>query len=127
MAQSGGQAVPPGNAPAADHGTQDVRGKAEVHLEADDYYFEPTFLRGQPGQTVKLEIENESGTLHNLSFPAQGLDKDIPPKGTVEVEVTFPPSGELRFFCKFHSALGMHGALLAGDTAPAPVSQSTTK
>jgi len=127
VAQSGGQAVPPGNAPAADHGTQDMRGKAEVHLEADDYYFEPTFLRGQPGQTVKLEIENESGTLHNLSLPAQGLDKDIPPKGTVEVEVTFPPSGELRFFCKFHSALGMHGALLTGDAAPTPVSQSTTK
>src|SRR3989441_2653372 len=127
VVQSAGQAVPPGNAPAADHGTQDVRGKAAVHLEADDYYFEPTFLRGQPGQTVKLEIENESGTLHNLSLPAQGLDKDIPPKGTVEVEVTFPPSGELRFFCKFHSALGMHGALLAGDTAPAPVSQSTAK
>jgi YVTN family beta-propeller protein len=125
--QSGGQAVPPGNVPAADHGTQDVRGKAEVHLEADDYYFEPTVLRGQPGQTVKLVIENESGTLHNLSLPAQGLDKDIPLKGSVEVEVTFPPSGELRFFCKFHSALGMHGALLAGDTAPAPVSQSTTK
>ncbi len=125
--QSGGQAIPPGNAPAADHGTRDVRGKAEAHLEADDYYFEPTFLRGQPGQTVKLEIENESGTLHNLSLPAQGLDKDIPPKGTVEVEVTFPPSGELRFFCKFHSALGMHGALLTGDTAPAPVSQSTAK
>jgi len=126
-AQSGAQAVPPGNVPVADHGTQDVRGKAEVHLEADDYYFEPTILRGQPGQTVKLEIENESGTLHNFSLPALGLDKDIPPKGTVEVEVTFPPSGELRFFCKFHAALGMHGALHSGDAAPAPVSQSTTK
>src|SRR5206468_11271940 len=88
-AQSGGPGVPPGNTPAADHGTQDVGRKVEVHLEADDYYFEPTFLRGQPGQTVKLEIENESGTLHNLSLPAQGLDKDLPPKGTVEVEVTF--------------------------------------
>src|SRR5262245_3768893 len=86
LAQSGRPPTPPAHAPAADHGTRDVRGKAEVHLEADDYYFEPTFLRGQPGQTVKLEIENESGTLHNLRLPAQGLDKDIPPKGTVEVE-----------------------------------------
>src|SRR5262249_26429337 len=125
--QSQGQAIPSGNAPAADHGTQDVRRKTEVHLEADDYYFAPTFLRGQPGQTVKLEIENESGTLHNFSLPALGLDKDLAPKGTVEVEVTFPPSGELRFFCKFHAALGMHGALLAGDATPAPVSQSIAK
>jgi YVTN family beta-propeller protein len=121
------QTVPPGSAPAADHGTQNVRGQTALHMEADDYYFEPTFLRGQPGQTVQLEIQNESGTLHNFSLPALGIDKDIPPKGTVKVEVTFPPSGELRLFCKFHSALGMHGALLIGNAAPVSVSQSATQ
>jgi plastocyanin len=60
--------------------------------------------------------------LHNFSIPDQRVDKDIPPKGQLLVEVTFPPSGVLRFFCKFHSALGMNGMLLTGDIKPLAVS-----
>ncbi len=114
----GGQSATPGKLTISDHGTKEVKGQAERELEADDYYFKPTFLRGAPGQTLRLEIENESSTLHNISIPEQHIDKDIPPKGKVEVEVTFPPSGVVRFFCKFHAALGMSGALLTGEATP---------
>ena len=110
----------------ADHGTKDMTGQAELDLEADDYYFAPTFLRGAPGQTLTLEIENESGTLHNFSIPEQHIDKDIPPKGKVKVDVTIPPSGAVHFWCKFHTALGMNGELLAGDAAPQSVSHGVT-
>jgi YVTN family beta-propeller protein len=103
----------------SDHGTLEVKGQTTIELEADEYYFKPTFLQGAPGQRLQLEIENESGTLHNISLPEQHLDMDIPPKGTVKVEVVFPASGTVRFFCKFHEALGMHGALHVGD-APRP-------
>jgi YVTN family beta-propeller protein len=124
----GGERTPP--APAAsspthgtvtisDHGILEVKGQTTVEVEADEYYFKPTFLQGAPGQRLKLEIENESGTLHNISLPEQHLDMDIPPKGKVLVEVVFPASGTVRFFCKFHEALGMHGALRVGD-APRP-------
>ena len=110
-------------APAQGHATKqpsarsikDVTGLAELHLEADEYYFAPAFLRGTPGQKLKLEIENESATLHNFTIAEQHLDIDIPPKGKAIVEVTFPQSGAVHFFCKFHSALGMAGDLLAGD------------
>ena len=118
VVQSAGQAVPPGNAPAADHGTQDVRGKAAVHLEADDYYFSPTFLRGKPGQKLTLVVESEASTLHNITITSLGIDKDIPPKGKVQFDVTFPASGVLAFSCKFHGPLGMNGQLLVGDSAP---------
>src|SRR5437867_12996602 len=94
---------------------KDVTGLAELHLEADEYYFEPTFLRGTPGQKLKLEIENESGTLHSFTIPEQNLDMDIPRNGKVVVEVAFPPSGVVRFFCKFHASRGMNGELLTGD------------
>jgi hypothetical protein len=47
-----------------------------------------------------------------------GIDKDTPPTGTVQIAVTFPASGMLAFFCKFHRPLGMNGQLLTGDTAP---------
>src|SRR2546425_11803511 len=101
----------------ADHGTKDVRNLSKLELEADDYYFSPTFLRGRPGQKLTLLFESEASTLHNLSIPALGIDRDIPPKGKVELNVTFPSSGVLAFFCKFHGALGMNGQLLTGDAA----------
>lgn len=106
----------------SDHGSRDVTGQAELELEADDYYFEPTFVRGAPGQTIRLEVDNESGTLHNLSIPSQRIDADLAPHGKAEVEVTIPQDGTVRFFCKFHEALGMNGALLAGDAPPPAVS-----
>ena len=102
----------------ADHGTKDVRTVSKLELEADDYYFSPTFLRGKPGQKLTLVVESEAGTLHNLSIPALGIDKDIPPKGKAQLTVTFPVSGELAFFCKFHGSLGMNGQLLTSETAP---------
>lgn len=104
----------------ADHGTKDARSRSKQELEADDYYFSPTFLRGKPGQKLTLLVENEASTLHNLSIPALGIDKDVPPRGKVEVDVTFPASGLLVFSCKFHGSLGMNGQLLAGDAAPSP-------
>src|SRR2546426_1498934 len=101
----------------ADHGTKDVRNQSRLELEADDYYFSPTFLRGKPGQKLTLLMESEASTLHNISIPALGIDKDIPPKGKVQFDVSFPASGGLAFFCKFHGALGMNGQLLTGDAA----------
>lgn len=112
--------APAGSAtqPASDHGTKDVKSLTELDVEADDYYFEPTFLQGQPGQKLALTIENESGTLHNFSIPEQQLDKDVPPKSKVTVEVTMPQSGTALFFCKFHGPLGMKGELLSSDATP---------
>ena len=99
----------------ADHGTKDVRKLSKLELEADDYYFGPTFLRGNPGQKLTLRMENEASTLHNISIPSLGIDRDVPPKGKVEVAVVFPASGILVFSCKFHGPLGMNGMLKMGE------------
>jgi YVTN family beta-propeller protein len=119
-------AAPPGESKSitlggvtyADHGAKDVENLSKLELEADDYYFSPTFLQGKPGQKLTLVVESEAGTLHNISIPALGIDKDIPPKGKMEVDVTFPASGVLAFFCKFHGPLGMNGQLMVHDVAP---------
>jgi len=102
----------------ANHGTKDVRSLSKLELEADDYYFSPTFLRGKPGQKLTLLVESEARTLHNMSVSSLGIDKDIPPKGKVRLEVTFPASGVLTFTCKYHGGLGMNGQLLTGDGRP---------
>ena len=42
------------------HGTKDVSGETgKVEIEMYDDYFEPTILKGTPGQTVTLELKNE--------------------------------------------------------------------
>jgi len=125
--QPSGRSIKLGDLTFSNHGTKDVKGQSELDLEADNYYFGPTFLRGKPGQKLKLEIENESGTRHNFSIPDQHLDLNIPPKGKVVVEIAFPSSGVVRFFCKFHSAKGMNGELLTGDAKPQPVSPGNSK
>jgi plastocyanin len=113
-----------GNLAFNDHGTSDAKGKDELEFEADSFYFSPTFVRGNAAQKLKLEIENESGDLHNLSIESLGIDTDIPARGKVTVEVTFPDSGVALFFCKYHANSGMRGELLVGDASPAAVQAS---
>jgi len=112
-----GKSIMLGGVTYSDHGTKDVRNVSKLELEADDYYFSPTFLRGNPGQKLTLLVGNEASTLHNLSIPALGVDKDIPPKSKMQVDVTVPASGVLGFSCKFHGPLGMNGQLRTGDAA----------
>ena len=120
-AVTGPRSVTLGTVTFADHGSQDASDLSRLEIEADDYYFAPTFVRGRPGQRITLVVANESGTLHSFTIPALRIDRDVAPKGKVEVEVTVPASGAVHFFCKFHGALGMNGELLAGEVGPQPI------
>jgi plastocyanin len=100
------------------HGTADVQGQDMIEMEADSFYFEPTFLRGNPGQSLQIEVRNASSTLHNFSLDQQQIDQDIQPNGQATVEVTFPDSGVVRFYCKYHVSQGMNGELLADGAEP---------
>ncbi len=96
---------------ANNHGSEDVSGNDEFKVEIDDFYFEPTVLKGTAGQKVKLELDNEGSALHNFSLPEQNLDQDVAAGKDGEVTVTFPQSGILEFFCKYHRGRGMAGEL----------------
>ena len=96
---------------ANDHGTKQVSGKTEIEL--DDYYFDPTVLKGKPGQKVTLELKNEGKVEHNFSIDAQNIDKDLDAGESATVTVTIPQSGQISFYCKYHKSRGMAGALQA--------------
>jgi plastocyanin len=96
---------------ANDHGSQDASRESELDLELDDFYFEPTVLTGSPGETLTLDLENEGDAEHNFSLTDQGIDEDVEAGEKAEVSVTFPDSGTLVFFCKYHQDMGMRGAL----------------
>jgi plastocyanin len=59
-------------------------------------------------------VKNEASALHNVSAADLGLDRDVPPGGQLEVDVTFPLAGHVHFFCKFHAPLGQNGLFLVG-------------
>lgn len=94
-----------------DHGTEEVAGEASIGFEIDDFYFEPTVLEGEAGQTLTLEAFNEGDATHNLTIADQGIDVDVEAGGEAEIEVTFPESGTLVFECRYHAGQGMIGAL----------------
>jgi plastocyanin len=106
------------------HGTKDVSSESgKIEIELDDNYFEPTILKGKPGQMVELELKNEGNTTHTFTLAEQSVDKEIQPGDETETEVKFPASGELKFVCKFHEGEGMIGAL---QSSAASSSSSTT-
>ena len=101
---------------AEDHGAVDLSGQSETSLELDDFYFEPTVLMGEPGQTLSIELENEGNAPHTFTIESADVDEELQPGDKVEADVTFPDSGALTFICRFHAGQGMQGALsVSGD------------
>ena len=101
-----------GGAAVEVHGTKDVSGETgKVEIEMYDNYFEPTVLKGTPGQKVTIELMNEGEAAHTFTVSEQSVDQEVQPGDEAEADVTFPESGELTFICKFHENSGMVGAL----------------
>ena len=101
-----------GGVAAESHGTKDVSGETgKVEVEMYDYYFEPTVLKGKPGQKVTIELKNAGQTAHTFTVSEQSVDQEVQPGDEAEADVTFPQSGEVTFVCKFHKSMGMAGAL----------------
>ena len=106
----GGGQITIGSDKANNHGSQVVTGST-VDVEQDDYYFGPTVLTGTAGQKVTITLDNHGTALHNFTLTDQGIDQDVQPGSSGTVSVTFPQSGVLEFYCKYHRALGMVGEL----------------
>ncbi len=80
-------------------------------MEQDDFYFNPTIITGTPGQKITIKLENEGSTTHNFTLEDQSIDQDVTQGSDATVTVTFPQSGILEFYCKFHKSQGMVGEL----------------
>jgi len=48
-----GKSITLGDLTFSDHGTKDVKGQGELDLEADDYYFEPSFSEARPDKSSR--------------------------------------------------------------------------
>jgi len=113
----GGNKITIGSDSVNNKGSKVVTGATSAELELNDedgvFYMEPTVLMGSPGQSLTIDLKNESknGTLHNFSLTEQSIDMDVQAGQEGTVTVTFPQSGFLEFFCKYHRTMGMAGEL----------------
>jgi plastocyanin len=103
-------------------GTKDISKKstATLDLEADDYYFEPTFVKVKPGEKVTIELENEGDMVHTFTSDSLSIDQQIAPGKSKKFTVTVPRDGTaFAFHCSFHQRMGMQGAFFtkAGGSA----------
>jgi plastocyanin len=107
---------------ANDQGTQNVAGLSDFELQMNEFYFRPTILTGEPGQTITLELFNDGTRGHTFTIDLLRVDLEIEPERTAGTKVTFPDSGALLFYCRFHAGGGMRGGLsVGGDLQPAEI------
>ena len=80
----------------------DVKGEDLVEVTQNDFFFKPAILEGTPGQTVTIDLKNESAAAH--TFTIEGplpVDEEVQPGDVGQVRVTFPESGEVTFVCTY--------------------------
>jgi plastocyanin len=97
-------------------GTKDLAG-TDITLEQDDFYFNPTFIKGgTPGATITVHLKNDGQNPHTFTSTAFGIDQQVNAGETKDVQVTLPQSGATEFHCKFHQqSNGMQGAFFFKD------------
>lgn len=115
-----------GGEEATFHGSEDVSGSTELEVEADDFYFGPTVLEGEAGQTLSVGLRNEGEANHTFTIDESGIDEEIQPGAETTVDVTFPQSGALVFYCTFHRGGGMLGALSVDGSLDAESSSGSS-
>ena len=117
--------------PITNKGTKNVTALTKFSIEADnegtsEYYFDPTFYKAKPGQTVTVELENKGSVPHNFSITALNINQDLAVGKTVTISFTLPATGDVQFFCEYHHALGMRGAFFFGNAPQASATGQTT-
>jgi plastocyanin len=106
-------------------GTKDLTGSA-AEVEMDDFYFNPTFIKTTPGQKITLTLKNEGKANHTFTSPDLSVDKELAPGSTVTVDITVPSADAAAFYCRFHQASGMQGAVFTKEGSSAGSGSGTT-
>ena len=100
--------------PAASADSQDVSGQTTATIGANNFFFSPSTLVGTAGQTLTITVKNEGAAPHSFTIDGQSVDVTVQPGTQQDVTVTFPTSGSVEFYCRFHVATGMKGELTVG-------------
>ena len=109
-----------GGLTATYHGSVDVGGLQDVTIQMADSYFDPTVVRGKPGQELLLHLKNDSENSHTFTTADGKADIEVKPRSVAEGKITLPESGNLEFFCRFHKDKGMAGVFNVSGPLDSP-------
>lgn len=133
----GGTASPPAGVTLEgkinNHGQKTLTGATPtVEIEQDDFYFNATFLKADPGATVTVELKNDGKNQHTFTIDSLGIDQVVNAGSKANVLVKIPAAADAAFYCRFHKASGMQGAFYTGiatngSSATTPTTPTTTK
>jgi plastocyanin len=86
----------------------------DVQVLAGEYYFSPSILKINKGDTLKITLKNVGKMPHNLVFEEQNIATKTIQRGESDtIEFTATQSGQSKFYCSIgnYRALGMEGDL----------------
>ena len=102
-------------APVSNLGTQEaVENSIEV-AATESLAFDPTFIEAQPGAALAVQLSNSDNVQHTFTIDEADIDVLLDEQGEELVDVVVPESGHLRFYCRFHEAEGMAGAIFTDE------------
>lgn len=94
-----------------------IPGVGQIHVVADDLFFDPDTIRVPSGEPTTIEVSNEGQIFHDFSIP--GVDFRIPIDAGTRASGTLPglPNGQYRVECTVpgHAQAGMVGVVVVGD------------
>ncbi len=77
----------------------------EVTMTAKQFTFEPSTVKVQKGQTLRLEVTS-TDVAHGIAIPQFGIDKRLPVGETVTIEFTPDKTGTFDFICSVYCGSG---------------------
>jgi plastocyanin len=86
-------------------------------MKIASYSFDPNYIRARQGDTLTINLQNVSGSEHNLTIKnPEGktiVSQDVTAGSTAMVKVELPAQGGYDFYCDKtgHSTLGMKGRI----------------
>jgi plastocyanin len=73
-----------------------------------------------------VTVDNTGAVDHTFTVDAQGVDEELAPGDSIDVDVKIPKNGKAAiFYCRFHKASGMQGALFSAKGGASGASGTT--
>ncbi|MEP6758928.1 MAG: cupredoxin domain-containing protein [Actinomycetota bacterium] len=88
-----------------------VTGKSAFTITQNNFFFSPSTIDGSAGQKITFTVQNDGSSPHTFTIDNMNIDVTVQPGADTTVDVTFPTSGTVQFYCKFHKNMGMVGTL----------------
>lgn len=90
---------------------------AEIHLIAHDIKWDIEMIETEVGQPLLLVITNEGLLDHNFEIVELGVNENIAPGETIELELIFDHAGVFDFICNVpgHAEAGMVGKIIVSE------------